>query len=159
MGQATSQQLLMLDAAPSGSATPFFIHVKAANYSDNVIVGQDKTNIALIGDGMGITILSANTSASMGLGTNDTATLGVYGDGFIGMNMTIRNSAGAGAGQAAALTRGASFVTFYQCRFEGFQDTVFSKYGVQFFKECEVSGTIDFIFGDGQAYFQQSVLG
>lgn len=72
--------------------------------------------------------------------------------------MTIRNSAGAGAGQAAALTRGASFVTFYQCRFEGFQDTVFSKYGVQFFKECEVSGTIDFIFGDGQAYFQDSVI-
>ncbi|XP_019235945.1 PREDICTED: probable pectinesterase/pectinesterase inhibitor 17 [Nicotiana attenuata] len=110
-----------IDSAPCGSATPFFIHVKAGHYSENVIVG-------------------------------------VYGDGFIRMKMTNRNSAGAGAGQAAALTSGASFVTFYLCRFEGYQDTVFSQYGVQFFRECEVFGTIDFIFGDGQAYSQNSVI-
>ncbi|XP_075106081.1 putative pectinesterase/pectinesterase inhibitor 40 [Nicotiana tabacum] len=146
-----------VNAAPSQSATLFFIHVKAGTYNENVVVPNYKTNICLVGDGMGITIISSNKSGSSVAGT---ATLGVYGKGFIGMKMTIRNTAGAGAGQSAALTSAAfhGFASYYQCRFESFQDTIFAQVGAQFFRECEVYGTIDFISGDGQAIFQNSVV-
>ncbi|XP_060193820.1 pectinesterase-like [Lycium barbarum] len=149
-----------LIAAPNMSSKPYFIHVKEGTYNENITIPSNKTNISLVGDGMGVTIISANKSSSMGLETDNTATLEVYGSGFIGMNMTIKNTAGPEGSQAAALTSAPwhGFASYYQCQFEAFQDTIFSQVGSAFFRECEVYGTIDFITGDGQAIFQNSVV-
>ncbi|KAJ8567624.1 hypothetical protein K7X08_019832 [Anisodus acutangulus] len=148
-------------AAPKHSKKPYYIHVKAGIYNENVTVPTDKTNIALIGDGIGLTIITASKSETKKFATPNTATLEVYGSGFIGMRMTIRNTAGAIGCQAAALTSATlfnGFASYYQCSFEGFQDTIFAQIGSAFFRECKVFGTIDFIAGDGKAVFQNSAI-
>ncbi|CAN4078740.1 unnamed protein product [Withania somnifera] len=107
---------------------------------------------------MGVTIITASKSSKR-FPTPYTATLEVYGSGFIGMSMTIRNMAGAAQGQTVALTsapfRGVA--SYYECSFESYQDTIFTLASA-FFRECNISGTIDFISGSGQAIFQNSVV-
>jgi len=43
---------------------------------------------------------------------------------------------------------------FYNCGFIGFQDTVWDEAGRHFFKNSMIEGAVDFIFGDGQSYYQ-----
>uniref|UniRef100_A0A3Q7F8X6 Pectinesterase n=1 Tax=Solanum lycopersicum TaxID=4081 RepID=A0A3Q7F8X6_SOLLC len=145
-------------AAPKMSTKTYFIHVKKGTYNENVTIPNEKPNIALVGDGMGVTIISANKNSKQ-YRTPYTATLEVYGSGFIGISLTIRNTAGPEGGQAAALTIAPfkGFTSFYQCSFLGYQDTIFSS-DTSFFRECLIFGTIDFITGSGRAVFQNCRL-
>ncbi|KAM3285717.1 pectinesterase [Capsicum chacoense] len=144
-----------INAAPKMRTKPYYIHAKRGIYYENVTIPYDKTNIALVGDGMGVTIISASKSSKR-FPTPNTATLEVYGSGFIGMLMTIRNAAGAKNGQTAALTTAPfrGYASFFRCRFEGYQDTIFAL-DYAFFRGCHISGTIDFISGNGRAIFQK----
>lgn len=77
------------------------------------------------------------------------------GSRFIAVGITFRNTAGRGAGQAVALRSHSEHAAFYRCSFEGHQDTVFLFPGRQFFRECEVHGSMDMICGDSTALFQK----
>lgn len=82
----------------------------------------------------------------------------VVGRGFVGVNMTIRNTAGAAKHQAVALRNGADLSTFYSCSFEGYQDTLYAHSLRQFYRECDIYGTVDFIFGNAAVVFQNCNL-
>lgn len=43
---------------------------------------------------------------------------------------------------------------FYDCTFLGFQDTVYDYDGRHYFKNCTITGAIDFIFGNGQSIYE-----
>jgi len=45
-------------------------------------------------------------------------------------------------------------VVFQNCRFLGWQDTLFVNSGRQFFKDCYIEGHVDFIFGSGKVFFE-----
>lgn len=79
---------------------------------------------------------------------------GVVGAGFVGVNITIRNTAGAANHQAVALRNGADTSAFYKCSFEGYQDTLYTHSMRQFYKNCDIYGTVDFIFGNAAVVFQ-----
>ncbi|KAL7170534.1 hypothetical protein ACSBR2_035412 [Camellia fascicularis] len=88
---------------------------------------------------------------------DDTATTkitAVDGEGFIGQSLTIENSASINTGQAVALNSNANHSAFYKCIFMGYQDTLLANKNSQFYKNCEISGTVDFIFGFASAVFQ-----
>lgn len=72
--------------------------------------------------------------------------------------ITFENTAGPAMHQAVALLTQADNLTFYKCRFRGYQDTLYTGIGNQFFRECEVLGTIDFIFGGANVVFQNCVI-
>lgn len=76
------------------------------------------------------------------------------GQGFVAVNLTIRNTAGAIKHQAVALRNGADLSTFYSCSFEGYQDTLYVHSLRQFYTECDIYGTVDFIFGNAAVVFQ-----
>ena len=74
--------------------------------------------------------------------------------GFVATDITFRNTAGAIKHQAVAVRNGADLSTFYRCSFEGYQDTLYTHSLRQFYRECDIYGTVDFIFGNAAALFQ-----
>lgn len=76
------------------------------------------------------------------------------GKGFIARDMGFRNTAGPEKEQAVAFRSGADLSVFYKCSFDAFQDTLYPHSNRQFYRECDVTGTIDFIFGNAAVVFQ-----
>lgn len=60
--------------------------------------------------------------------------------------------------QAVAVRIEADQSAFYKCRFLGYQDTLYTSKHRQFFRECEIFGTVDFIFGDASVIFQHCMI-
>ncbi|XP_010524372.1 PREDICTED: probable pectinesterase/pectinesterase inhibitor 17 [Tarenaya hassleriana] len=135
----------------SGSGR-FVIYVKQGVYNENIEIKAK--NIMLRGDGIGKTIITGSKSVGGGATTFNSATVAVVGDGFIARGITFRNTAGPSNGQAVALRSGSDLSVFYQCSFEGYQDTLYVHSNRQFYRECDIYGTVDFIFGNAAAVFQ-----
>ena len=76
------------------------------------------------------------------------------GDGFIARDITIRNTAGAANQQVVALRSGSYLSVFYRCSLEGYQDTLYVHSQGQFYRECDIYGTVDFIFGNAAVVLQ-----
>ena len=84
--------------------------------------------------------------------------VGIAGSEFYARDITFRNTAGPSGHQAVAVRAAADFLVFYRCSFEGYQDTLYALSSRQFYRECRISGTVDFIFGNAIAVFQNCVL-
>ncbi|KAJ3676125.1 hypothetical protein LUZ60_003537 [Juncus effusus] len=145
-------------AAPSKSKTRFVIYIKAGAYLENVEVGKSQLNLMFVGDGIGKTVIKASRNVVDGWTTFRSATVAVVGNGFIARDLTIENSAGASKHQAVALRVGSDLSAFYRCSFVGYQDTLYAHSLRQFYRECDIYGTIDFIFGNAAAVFQNCNL-
>ncbi|KAL8101004.1 putative pectinesterase/pectinesterase inhibitor 41 [Apium graveolens] len=146
-----------LEVAPNKSVASdgyFLIYVTAGVYEEYVIVNKKKKYVMILGDGINQTIITGNRSVVDGWTTFNSSTFAVLGQGFVGVNMTIRNTAGAIKHQAVALRNGADSSTFYSCSFEGYQDTLYVHSLRQFYRECDIYGTVDFIFGNAAAVLQ-----
>uniref|UniRef100_A0A2P2K5R7 Pectinesterase n=1 Tax=Rhizophora mucronata TaxID=61149 RepID=A0A2P2K5R7_RHIMU len=68
--------------------------------------------------------------------------------------MKFVNKAGAAKHQAVAFRSGSDMSVFYRCAFDAFQDTLYAHSNRQFYRECDITGTIDFIFGNAAVIFQ-----
>ncbi|RWR94216.1 putative pectinesterase/pectinesterase inhibitor 41 [Cinnamomum micranthum f. kanehirae] len=137
------------------AAAPNETYIKDGGiYEEYVSVAYNKKNIMMTGDGKNITIITGNRSVGDGLKTSDTWSFDVNGEHFIAINMTFRNIAGATKAQALAVQNNANLSAFYNCSFEGFQDTLCASTGLQFYRNCDIFGTIDFTFGYATAVFQ-----
>jgi len=73
-------------------------------------------------------------------------------------DMTIQNVAGPEKHQAVALRVGADHSVVYRCNIIGYQDTLYVHSQRQFFRECDVFGTVDFIFGNAAVVLQKCSL-
>ncbi|XP_059655365.1 pectinesterase-like [Cornus florida] len=148
-----------ISEAVSASATlrtgtdRFVIYVKAGIYRENVMIEKSMKNLMVIGDGIGSTIVTGNTNSN-GATTFRTATFAVWGNNFIARDMTVKNTAGPENYQAVALRSGSDFSVFYRCSFIGYQDTLYAYSQRQFYRDCEIYGTIDFIFGNAVTVLQ-----
>ncbi|KAG9156685.1 hypothetical protein Leryth_006652 [Lithospermum erythrorhizon] len=141
-------------ASPSYSNRRYVIYIKKGVYHENIDLKKKKTNIMFVGDGIGQTIISGNRNFMQGWTTFRTATVAVSGKGFIARDITFRNTAGPRNFQAVALRVDSDQSAFFRCSMEGYQDTLYAHSLRQFFRECNVYGTIDFIFGNGAAVLQ-----
>ncbi|XP_015697572.2 pectinesterase-like [Oryza brachyantha] len=129
------------------------VYVKAGVYGENVEVWT--SNLVLVGDGIGRTVITGSRSVRQGYTTFSSATFAVNADGFVACGVTFRNTAGAGAEQAVALRASGDRLAFYRCSFEGHQDTLYAHTLRHFYRECVVAGTTDFIFGNAAAVLQR----
>ncbi|KAJ9708479.1 hypothetical protein PVL29_000489 [Vitis rotundifolia] len=132
----------------------FVIHVKAGVYRENVEIKRKMKNIMIIGDGKDATIVTGKKNVQDGSTTFSSATFAVSGDGFIARDMTFENTAGPQKHQAVALRSSSDGSVFYGCSFKGYQDTLYVDTQRQFYRSCDVYGTVDFIFGDAVAVLQ-----
>jgi pectinesterase len=78
-------------------------------------------------------------------------------DDFTAENLTFENSAGP-VGQALAIRVDGDRAVFRNCRFLGWQDTIFLNRGRQYFEGCYISGHVDFIFGGATVFFEKCHL-
>ncbi|KAI3664843.1 hypothetical protein L6452_43452 [Arctium lappa] len=143
-----------LKAVPDKSTKRFVIYVKKGIYYENVRVEKPKWNVMMIGDGMDLTIVSGRLNVVDGTPTFSSATFAVFGRGFIARDMGFRNTAGAIKHQAVALMSTADQSVFYRCRIDAFQDSLYAHSNRQFYRECNIYGTVDFIFGNSAVVLQ-----
>ncbi|KAK6239406.1 hypothetical protein QUC31_004875 [Theobroma cacao] len=145
-------------AAPNNSDTRFVIYIKAGAYFENVEVERKKKMLMFVGDGIGKTVVKASRNVVDGYTTFRSATVAVVGNGFIAKDITFENSAGPSKHQAVALRSGSDLSAFYKCSFVGYQDTLYAHSLRQFYRDCDIYGTIDFVFGNAAAVFQECNL-
>ncbi|KAK7259800.1 hypothetical protein RIF29_25415 [Crotalaria pallida] len=141
-------------AAKRKTKTRFIIHVKKGVYAENIEVEKNNDNIMLIGDGMANTIITSHRSVQDGFTTYSSATAGIDGLHFIARDITFQNTAGPAKGQAVALRSASDLSVFYRCAISGYQDTLMVHAQRQFYRQCYIYGTIDFIFGNAAVVFQ-----
>lgn len=70
------------------------------------------------------------------------------------MDIGFKNTAGGIKEQAVAMRSSSDFSVFYRCSFEAFQDTLYTHSNRQFYRDCNVTGTVDFIFGASSVVLQ-----
>ncbi|XP_042400632.1 pectinesterase-like [Zingiber officinale] len=136
----------------------FAVYVSEGVYRENVIVPANKRNLILIGAGINRTVITSNHSVGDGWTTFNSATFAVNGERFIAVGITFENTAGPAKYQAVAVRNSADLSIFYRCSFVGYQDTLYVHTLRQFYRDCDVYGTVDFIFGNAAAVFQNCNL-
>ncbi|CAI0459764.1 unnamed protein product [Linum tenue] len=144
------------------------LYVKAGTYKEYVEVTKNLDNMAMIGDGADKTVITGDKNFIDGVSTYHTSTVVVFflpfappaitADFFFAKNIRIVNSAGPEKHQAVALRVSADFAIFYNCTFDGYQDTLYTHTKRQFYRDCTISGTIDYIFGDAAVVFQNCLF-
>ena len=136
------------------------ILVRKGDYKEKVVIPESKINISLIGqDGAVITYDDyANKPNIFGenKGTSGSSTCYIYAPDFYAENITFANSAGP-VGQAVACFVSGDRAFFKNCRFLGYQDTLYTygKNSRQYYEDCYIEGTVDFIFGWSTAVFNR----
>ncbi|KAL5571925.1 hypothetical protein UlMin_021522 [Ulmus minor] len=130
------------------------VYVKAGVYNEKVVIDRNMRNVMFVGDGMGKTVVTGRRNVPDGDTTLTSATFGVSGDGFWARDITFENTAGPQKHQAVALRVSSDQSVFYRCGIRGYQDTLYTHSLRQFYRDCHIYGTIDFIFGDASAVLQ-----
>ncbi|MBA0652653.1 hypothetical protein Goklo_019896, partial [Gossypium klotzschianum] len=136
------------------------IYIKAGIYNEYITVDKQYTNIMMYGDGPRKTIVTGRKGVKNGGGitTWQTATFSAIGNGFIAKSMGFQNTAGPEKHQAVALRIQSDKSAFFNCRIDAYQDTLYNQENCQLFRNCVISGTIDFIFGDSPTVIQNSLI-
>jgi pectinesterase len=132
------------------------ISLKPGIYSEKVEIFSWTSRISLIGENANTTVITFNDYSGKGaINTFTSYTVKVLGNDFYAENITFENSAGP-IGQAVALHIEADRAIFKNCRFIGNQDTIYTggENSRQYFKDCYIEGTTDFIFGAATAVFE-----
>lgn len=134
------------------------IYVKNGIYKEKIRIPANKCDITIIGQSAEKTIISWNDYAALNnMGTFNTSTMRIDGNGIRLENITVENTAGR-VGQAVALHVEGDKCEFVNCRFLGDQDTVFTGgVGVrrEYYRNCHIEGTTDFIFGPATVWFEK----
>lgn len=150
-----------INAVPDLRKNETRIFIKNGKYKEKLILPASKTNVTFIGEDVSKTIITYDDYASRTnrfgeeIGTSGSSGFFVFGEGFTARNITFENSSGP-VGQAVAVRIDGDKVIFENCRFLGFQDTLYphGKNSRQYYKNCYIEGTTDFIFGWSTAVFE-----
>ncbi|KAI0498893.1 hypothetical protein KFK09_019791 [Dendrobium nobile] len=149
---------MALAKIPNEYTGRYVIYVKEGVYEETVNVTKKMPNLTVYGDGSAKTIITGEKNFVDGVRTFMTATFVVSGDNFMGMGFGVRNTAGAIKHQAVAIRVQSDRSIFFECRFEGYQDTLYAQAKRQFYRSCVIAGTVDFIFGDSASVFQNCLM-
>ena len=165
-------------AAPIEGNRPYRILIGQGLWRERLII--ERPNIHLIGTDRASTILSYDLAAGMKgadgkpVGTWGCASIIVKAPGFQASDLTIENSfdyighlaapqferIGPNGAQAVALMLTAQSDRAHLTRvtLTGHQDTLFIDSGAALFDDCAITGSVDFIFGAGAAWFQKCLI-
>jgi pectinesterase len=152
-----------LDAVPLKNEKPVAIFIKKGIYQEKLFLDSSKNFITLIGEDKFNTILTYNdhtgklSPAGDTINTRTSWSFKIVADNFTAENITFQNDAGFTAGQAVAVESDGDKANFRNCRFIGNQDVLFtnSEKSRQYYENCYIEGTTDFIFGAATVWFEK----
>ena len=147
------------------------ILIKAGTYKEMVSIPHTKFRLHFFGEGADKTLITWDKYAKqlwpgreINVGTSGSASVYIHASYITFEDMAFENSAGEGKeiGQAVAVFTDGDFLFFNRCRFLGNQDTLYTygRYGKfggikrNYYKDCYIEGTTDFIFGPSICYFE-----
>ena len=146
------------------------IHIKAGVYEEKVVIPSFKRNITLRGEDRDRTIIryddysgkpykGIDVTGNPDYSTYTSYTLLLAANDCNVENLTIENTAGR-VGQAVALHTEGDRVVVLNCVISGNQDTLYlAKGGTRnYFGNCVIKGTTDFIFGAATVYFKDCIV-
>jgi pectinesterase len=136
------------------------LYIKNGVYNEKIELPATNTDVVFIGESVDKTIITYNDYSGRGkLNTFTSYTAKISGNRFRAENITFVNSAGP-VGQALALYVDADKAVFKNCKFLGNQDTIFAagENARQYFVDCYIEGTTDFIFGPATAVFERCTI-
>lgn len=150
-----------LNAVSDNNTQPVVIFIKNGIYKEKLYLGPAKNFVTLLGEDRFKTILTYDDHSGKITASDDTInTMTSYSflieaNDFSAKNLTIQNEAGAGTGQAVALDIRGDKAAFVHCNIVGDQDVLFAQSpgSREFFEDCYIAGTTDFIFGAATAFF------
>lgn len=142
---------------------PTKILIRKGIYKEKVVIAQSKEKVQLIGE-KGVVITYDDYASKPNIfgdnkGTSGSASIYIFSPDFLAENITFENASGP-VGQAVACHVGGDRAMFRRCRFLGFQDTLYT-FGVntrEYYEDCYIEGTVDFIFGKATAVFNRCEL-
>lgn len=152
----------VINAIPFLKTTETKILIKNGIYKEKLEIPENKNNVTFIGESKEKVIFTYDdyaakkNNAGENIGTSGSASFIVTGNDFKAKNITFENAAGP-VGQAVAVRVDGDRIIFDNCKFLGFQDTLYPR-GIisrQYYKNCYIEGTVDFIFGASIAVFDQ----
>lgn len=149
-----------IDAMRVYPLAPITLYIKNGVYNEKIELPANNTDVTFVGENVDSTIISWNDYSGKGKHTTFTSyTAKISGNRFRAENITFVNTAGP-VGQALALYVDADKAVFKNCKFLGNQDTIFTagETSRQFFENCYIEGTTDFIFGPATAVFQSCTI-
>ncbi len=139
------------------------ILIRKGVYKEKLIIPTSKINISLVGQEGAVISYDDYASKKNVFGenksTSGSASCYIYAPDFFAENITFENTSGP-VGQAVAVFIDSDRVMFRKCRFLGFQDTLYT-YGKQsreYYEDCYIEGTVDFIFGWSTAVFNRCTI-
>lgn len=162
-GSYTTVQAAINSVATSNT-TPTQIRIKPGTYKEKLTINRAYITLCGQAGKASTTILTysdnANTSNGSGgtLGTSGSASTNLSASNVSAENVTFENSTALGGSQAVALLVTGSRVQFRNCRFLSYQDTLYTKSGTQYFKNCYIQGSVDYIFGGATAVFDSCTV-
>lgn len=154
-----------INAVPDFRKNRTTIYIKKGIYKEKIVLAESKVNVSLVGESAENTILTYDDFSAKKnrfgeeIGTTGSASFYAFGEGFQAKNLTFENSSGP-VGQAVALWIKSDKSVFENCRFLGYQDTLYT-FGIdsrQYYKNCYIEGTVDFIFGPSIAVFENCLI-
>jgi pectinesterase len=161
------------NAVPFNYTGKWTIYVKNGTYIEKDTLAAGKVHVNLFGESRDNTIISDSINSdsfggkgSGNPGTKGTSTLLIGANDFVAKNITIRNTyapdTSAANTQAVALMTDGDRQEYINCNISGYQDTYYawgiSGTGRMYFKNCTISGTVDFIFGSEIVVFDRCTI-
>ncbi|KAK1292751.1 putative pectinesterase 29 [Acorus calamus] len=157
-----------INAVPDNNDKWYQIIVKPGLYREKVMIPNTKPKIYLVGDEKQFPSIEWNdhhnkTPLAFDVDTFGSATFSVLADNFVAKYMKFKNTynlekTSEPVKQAVAVLVGGDKAAFYNCAFEGVQDTLYDFQGQHYFKDCNIMGGMDFIFGHGQSVYENCNL-
>jgi pectinesterase len=151
------------NSIPSNNKKPISIFIKNGVYKEKLHLGSSKNFITLLGEDRFNTILTFDdhtgkvSSKGDTINTRTSWSFLIKANDFTAKNITFQNDAGFTAGQAVAVESDGDRCSFFNCLFIGNQDVLFTNndQSRQYYKNCYIEGTTDFIFGSSTVWFEQ----
>ncbi|CAN0897268.1 Putative pectinesterase 52 [Linum grandiflorum] len=159
-----------IDSVPSQNSQWVKIHITAGTYIEQVTIPVTKPCIFLEGEGSGATIIQYGASDH----TDTSSTFCSQPPNIIVKGITFKNThnllkplpkkyATSGFSQSQVVPALAARIygdksTFIDCGFVGVQDTLWDVSGRHYYLNCYIEGAVDFIFGSGQSFFENTKI-